>query len=219
MSEKPDASHAAPAAAKPTRAAWWKSAVVRRWIVILVVASFIVDAAVLLFVRKSSAKPTVESEYTLGTFALLPGDAATAAPTSFKIHVRFIDDLDAPARQEITKHHYRVQESIEDLLQKARGIQWDESAIARLKHEIQDRIDTDLDLHVVAEVIITDPVFDPRRLEPPPSSANAGLPTATRSTSAIQKPGDAKAQSSEAASQMTPTSATFDKRETSNLEQ
>lgn len=217
MSEKPDASNPASSAAAPADAAWWKSAVLHRWLVILVVASFIVDGAVLLVVRKSSVKPTIEPEYTLGAFMLQSADAATAAPTSFKIHVRFIDDLDAQARQQIMKHQFRVQESVEDLLQKARGMQWDDSAVARLKHQIQDTIDTDLDLRAVAEVIFTDTVFDPRHFEPAAPMPAAALPTAT-----IQKQADAKisdSKTTEAASQSTPASATLDKREPSSLEQ
>jgi hypothetical protein len=211
MSEKldPNKSTAAATNAAPASAAWWKSTVVRRWIVILVVASFIVDGAVLLVVRKSNVKSTIEPEYTLGAFALFPSDSATAAPTSFKIHVRFIEDLDAQARQQIVKHQYRVQENIEGLLEKARGIEWEDSTIARLKHQIQDRIDADLDLRAVAEVIFTDPVFNPRHIEPATPISAAALPT-----SIVQKQGDVQkpeAKSSDARFQSTSGSAAFDK--------
>jgi hypothetical protein len=144
----------APAA---SRVPFWKSVVVRRWLPILVVASLVVDGVVLLLVHKSTTKSGPQPEYTVGTFAFRTSIGTDAQPRSgtFVLHVRFIDDLDSQARQHMVFHQFRVQEAVEGLLRKAREIDLDDSAVARLKHQIEDRIDDCIDLRSVAEVIIT----------------------------------------------------------------
>ena len=147
-----------PSASKASTAPWWKSVLLNRWVLILVVGSLLVDFAVLVSVRKSAAKPVIEPEYTVGNFTFKPAASADSQPTfgKFALHVRFIEDLDGQARQQIVTHQYRVQEAVEGLLRKANGIELDDTAVTRLKHQIQQRIDDCLDLRAVAEVIITD---------------------------------------------------------------
>ena len=108
--------------------------------------------------------------------------------------MRFIDDLQSQATARIVNHQFRVREAVENLLRKSRGIELDELAIARLKHQIQAQINEAIDLHAVAEVMITDltvPVFS--EVQPAPSQnavvkEPATVPTATidhRATEAI----------------------------------
>jgi hypothetical protein len=168
---------------------WWKLVLTQRWLAALVIGSLIVHGMVFALVRKSAGRAAAQPEYTVGTFSFVagePSDSRTVAG-KFDLHVRFLDELDAPARQRIASHQYRVRESIEGLLRDSQGLNLDEPALTRLKHEIQERIDGALDLRAVAEVIITDmsvPVPGAAPTAATPASSS-GTPTAAASTGAV----------------------------------
>jgi hypothetical protein len=104
------------------------------------------------------------------------------------LHVRFLDELDVPARQRIVSHQFRVRESIEGLLRGSQGLNLDDSALTRLKHQIQEHIDDALDLRAVAEVMITDLTVPAPAAVPPAvaavNNATIGSATPTAATSA-----------------------------------
>src|SRR5262249_45263824 len=107
------------------------------------------------------------------TFSFVEGQPnnAPAAVGKFDLHVRFIDDLDSQARLRIASHQFRVRESIEGLLRVSQGVELSDSALARLKHEIQEKIDEALDLRGVAEVLMTDWTVAPGAVNTTPASA------------------------------------------------
>ena len=53
-----------------------------------------------------------------------------------------------------------MREAVENLLRKSQPVDLKDTATARLKHEIQERVDDALDLRAVAEVIITNLKID-----------------------------------------------------------
>jgi flagellar basal body-associated protein FliL len=182
-------------ASTPTAKPWWKSALLRRWLVVLVVGSLVIHGVVFVLLRKSVARATVQPECMVGTFTLVGGDhnSAASAAGKFDLHVRFVDDLDASARQRMIAHEFRVRESIEGLLRNSQGTELDEPALTRLKHQIQERVDEAIDLRAVAEVIITDlavptPVSAPVPTPvstPIPTAASAPVPTASTTNAAL----------------------------------
>jgi flagellar basal body-associated protein FliL len=183
---KPNSSADA-ATALPSKTAWWKSLLTPRWLVVFIAVSLVIHGAIFILVRRAAARPAPPAEYTVGAFALTAGAPGElhALPGKFELHVRFIDDLQSQATARMVNHQFRVREAVENLLRKSRGIELDELAIARLKHQIQAQINEAIDLHAVAEVMITDltlPVFS--EVQPAPSqnaavSQPVTVPTAT----------------------------------------
>jgi flagellar basal body-associated protein FliL len=140
----------------------WSKSLLIRWIVAIVLGSIVVDCALFFLLRKSLQPPApVPVELEVGSFDFVAAREATtdieplSQPAKFDIHVRFIDDLERPGRELLTAHRHRVRESIENLLRKSQQVELSDPAMARLKHEIQQRIDDALDIRAVAEVIIT----------------------------------------------------------------
>jgi flagellar basal body-associated protein FliL len=190
--------------------AWWKSLLTGRWLAILIVGSLAFHSIVFVLVRKSSTKTAVaQGEFTVGKFTFTAIERANASsdqrPTTgnFDLHVRFIDDLDILARQRSVAHQFRVRESLENLLRKSKEVELDDAGVARLKHQIQQRIDEAIDLHAVAEVIITDLSiargFTESGARPEPASAvstpaenGANRPTATSTEPTSQTSPDAE---------------------------
>ena len=87
---------AAPADAKTK---WWKSLLTTRWLVVFVAVSLVIHSVIFVLVRRSSARPAIPPEYTVGAFNLVagqPGDTH-GVPGKFELHVRFIDDLQSQA--------------------------------------------------------------------------------------------------------------------------
>jgi flagellar basal body-associated protein FliL len=177
MAEAAKPKPAADAPADPaSKQRWWEALLTQRWLIVLVVGSLLVHAVVFGIARKTAGRAAPPTEYTLGTFSFISpvaGDSH-APPGKFDLHVRFLDELDSVARQRITAHQFRVRESIEDLLRSSAGMNLDDQSLTRLKHQIQQRIDDDLDLRAVAEVIITDLTCPP--VGPPPENT---VPTGT----------------------------------------
>jgi flagellar basal body-associated protein FliL len=182
---------------------WWKSLMVGRWLAAIIVVSLIVHAAVFMLLRKSGGKPAAPAEYTVGTFSFVSddrGDSKTI-PGKFDLHIRFVDDLDAPAHQRLVAHQYRVRESVENVLRKSHGLELTDPALARLKHEIQEKIDTAIDLRAVAEVIITDLSVQQPQIDGPNSPVENAVrpaqstPTAITPAAAADKPADSSAVS------------------------
>jgi flagellar basal body-associated protein FliL len=170
---------------------WWKSASTLRWLAVIVVASLVIQGAIYLLVSKSPAGRTiVPIEYTVGTFSFASDSSAEAhaGPAKFDLHVRFIDDLNVAARRRLIDHQFRVRESVEALLRKSHGLELTDTGLARLKHEIQERIDEALDLRAVAEVIITDLAVPPSRLDEPQRSTENAAVAPPNDTATIRKP-------------------------------
>jgi flagellar basal body-associated protein FliL len=171
---KPNQSADLAAAPTDAKAKWWKSLLTPRWLVVFVAVSLVIHAVIFVLVRRSSARPAIPPEYTVGAFNLVagqPGDTR-GVPGKFELHVRFIDDLQSQANARIASHQFRVREAIENLLRKSHGIELDDQAIARLKHQIQEQIDQAIDLRAVAEVMITDLTID-RPLSEVPAATQA----------------------------------------------
>ncbi|HZZ27860.1 MAG TPA: hypothetical protein VFE46_07605 [Pirellulales bacterium] len=196
MAEAPKEKTSADAPAKaPAAKPWWKSAKIGRWLVAIVVGSLVVHTVIFVILRKSAAKAPVQPEFTVGTFSVMAGDSGDrTVPGKFDLHVRFLDDLDAAARTRMTSHEFRVRESIEGLLRNAHGLEFDEPALGRLKHQIQESIDNAIDLRAVAEVMITDmtvPMLDQAPGVAPavgPSAASAAVPSAAGRTAVLAAP-------------------------------
>jgi hypothetical protein len=170
--------------------------------VVFIAISLAIHCVIFVLVQKSVARSVTLPEYTVGTFSIVAGAAGDShnsathcAAGKFELHVRFIDDLQSQARTRIATHQYRVRESIENLLRKAHGLELDDAAVARLKHQIQQRVDEAIDLRAVAEVIITDLTLDPAIADPPatplPTAATplaGSIPTSTTQTSPRDNP-------------------------------
>src|SRR5579871_2495760 len=178
---------AAPAGKKQ---AWSKSVLVQRWLAVIIVGSVVAHLIVFALFHKSAARSPIQGEYTVGTFAFIEGQPNNAPATTgkFDLHVRFIDDLDTQARQRIATHQYRVREGIEGLLRNSQGMELNDSALARLKHDIQEKIDEALDLRAVAEVLMTDWTISPATAsssaQPAATNAATGaIPTAIQPAS------------------------------------
>jgi flagellar basal body-associated protein FliL len=140
---------------------WWKAAWIR-WAAAIVVASLVVHGALFLLLKKSGAPQPAPVEQAVGSFNFVAVDAGktSGAPAKFDLHIRFVDDLEKSGRQRLLAHQYRVREAVENLLRKTQGVELSDPAVARLKHEIQERIDGAIDLRAVAEVIITNLQID-----------------------------------------------------------
>ncbi len=178
-------------AANDSRLAWWKSPVVLRWAAVVVVGSIVFQGALFVLLRKTtSARSTAPTEYTVGTFSFTAdsGADAPAAAGKFDLHIRFIEDLDGPAHQRLAAHQFRVRESVENLLRKSHGLELNDTAVARLKHELQERIDDALDLRAVAEVIITDLSVDQPHAVPAPELSKTHPPHQTCPLQPHQRP-------------------------------
>jgi flagellar basal body-associated protein FliL len=169
---QPTEAAAAPADAKTK---WWKSLLTPRWLVVFVAVSLVIHAVIFVLVRRSAARPAIPPEYTVGAFNLIAGQLGDShgVPGKFELHVRFIDDLQSQANARIANHQFRVREAIENLLRKSHGIELDDQAIARLKHQIQEQIDQAIDLRAVAEVMITDLTIEPLPSEAPVTAVQA----------------------------------------------
>ena len=179
MADAAKPNHSVDAAVAPVdaKAKWWKSLLTPRWLVVFVAVSLVIHSVIFVLVRRSSARPAIPPEYTVGAFnlvAALPGDSH-GVPGKFELHVRFIDDLQSQANARIANHQFRVREAIENLLRKSHGIELDDQAIARLKHQIQEQIDQAIDLRAVAEVMITDLTIEPQPGEVPATAAQAAV--------------------------------------------
>ena len=138
-------------------APFWQTVSFKKWLGVIVCASLVIHAVVFLFAHKSTGSAAVPGEFTIGVFTLPTGEHGDLqAPGKFTLHIRLIDDFDSLGRQRLATHQFRVREAVEGLLRKSKGLDWDDTAVARFKHEIQERIDNSIDLRAVAEVIITD---------------------------------------------------------------
>jgi flagellar basal body-associated protein FliL len=173
-----------PAAGKPR---WWKSLLTPRWLVAIVVVSLVIHTVLFVLVRRMSTRPVLPPEYTVGKFNLVagaPGDSR-GVPGEFELHLRFIDDLQSQANARIANHQFRVREAVENLLRKSHGIELDDPAIARLKHQIEEQINQAIDLRAVAEVMITNLTIEPQPLvnavtsQPAASKSSTTVPTST----------------------------------------
>jgi flagellar basal body-associated protein FliL len=133
-----------------------------RWIAAIVLGSVVVHGALYFMLRKSP-QPPAPLEQKVGSFdfvAATGGNDARGETAKFDLHVRFVEDLAKPARERLVEHQYRVREAVENLLRRSRPVDVSDTAMARLKHEIQERVDDSLDLRAVAEVIITNLKID-----------------------------------------------------------
>ena len=66
------------------------------------VVSLVIHGVVFMLVRRSIAKPEIPLEYTVGAFNIVAGSNSEphALAGKFELHVRFIDDLQAPPKRE-----------------------------------------------------------------------------------------------------------------------
>ena len=178
---KPNSS--APAAAEPAagKPRWWKSLLTPRWLVAIVVVSLVIHTVLFVLVRRMTTRPVLPPEYTVGKFNLVAvrtGDSR-GVPGEFELHLRFIDDLQSQANARIANHQFRVREAVENLLRKSRGIELDDPAIARLKHQIEEQINQAIDLRAVAEVMITNLTIEPQPLVNAVTSQSAASKSST----------------------------------------
>jgi hypothetical protein len=77
---------------------------------------------------------------------------------------------------------------VENLLRKSHGIELDDPAIARLKHQIEEQINQAIDLRAVAEVMITNLTIEPQPLVNAVTSQSAA---SKRSTTVPTSTGEA----------------------------
>jgi flagellar basal body-associated protein FliL len=190
-----DLDDVAEAAGRP----WWKSSSILCWFGAIVVASIVFQVVLFVVLRKAAtAKPTAIAEYTVGTFTFASA-GADEKPISgqLDLHLRFVEDLDAAARQRLAAHKFRVRESIESVLRKSHELDLGESALARLKHEVQEKVDAAIDLRAVAEVIFTDINVEPRVIDASLAKGSARSSAENKSVAKTTEPAEATAMSFE----------------------
>jgi flagellar basal body-associated protein FliL len=142
----------------------------RKWLAIILAVSVGVHAVGFACYKLSSqAVRDSDAEVSLGEFSFTtlhpaPGQVAEA---TFSLHLALIGELDRLARQRLHDRAFRVEQDIEELLRRAHGSDFDDPALAELKHQLQEQIDRTLELRAIADVIITDLEFERTREDPP----------------------------------------------------
>lgn len=130
----------------------------KRWICLLV-GSTVLAHALLITIHAMRGVPEDKTgmEVTLGGFAY-HGDGSTARVTGaeFDLHISLLKELDAEARKSLERNRYKIEQDIEELLRRAHGADFEDPILTELKREIQETINSSLEVRAVSDVIITD---------------------------------------------------------------
>lgn len=156
-SEQPAASGADPAE---------KTSLLRRftptqWAMIVVGSSVLAHLLLLTAWRYSlptAADPTT-SEFALGQYqffshAQRPNELGIRQ-ASFDLHVHLLSGVSNPAHALLEGRKFRVQQDVEELLRQAHPADFEDPTLTELKRQLQEKINTALEMRSVDQVIIT----------------------------------------------------------------
>jgi len=143
---------------------FWKKLVSPKVIIGIVVASVLLHGVLYLIFggttrSVASQEQTIDGhEITLGEFGFKagPDEQGQIEAARFKLHLSFLPEVDAAARLRLTKHRFRVEQDIEQLMRQAHGGDFQDPMLIELKRQLQEQINGTLGVRAVADVIITD---------------------------------------------------------------
>ena len=109
---------------------------------------------------KAQGRPVVElssPEILLGDYKVRAGPCppAPAIVVRFSLHIAFTPQLDQQGRARLAARKHRVEQDIEELLRRARRVDFDDPRLREIKRQIQEQVDETLGMQAVADVIIT----------------------------------------------------------------
>ncbi len=104
------------------------------------------------------ANPLAPQEISLGTYSFVaeehePGQVTQA---QFALHIELIRQAAEPARRLLEVRRQKVRQNLEELLRTAHGGDFSDPTLRQLKGQFQKRINETLEIHAVADVIVTD---------------------------------------------------------------
>lgn len=178
----------------PAKTRWWRwiewrALFTPRALLILLVASLVGHGVAFYWTRLHVRGDGTESpEAALGTFQFVGTGPQNSSVKSaeFDLHISLLPGVDRSARARLADVRYRVQESVEELLRRARGADFEDPGLEELKRQLQEQINTTLGMRAVDQVIVTDLRLERRdKLEP----SNTGTDVAADHRSAVHSAG------------------------------
>ncbi len=147
-------------AATPTLPTWRRWVSGRRVLLALLGCSILLNG--LLLVRHiqlaaADATDVPPVELPLGDYRFIterPGDSDITG-AEFSLHAALLNGVVPAANQLATLRYHRMQQAIEELLRRAHGNDFEDPTLGDLKRQIQQRINTVLEMKAVSEVVIT----------------------------------------------------------------
>jgi len=139
----------------------------------ILIISLLGHVAYLLTDPASKQASTSESrEVTLGEY-FFTSDADTDGSirrVDFKLHVDLLAGTGEVTRRRLDQRSSMVQQNVEQLLRRARAVDFTDPVLAELKRQLQETINETISLRGISDVIITDLVIE--RHEDPESKAS-----------------------------------------------
>ncbi len=164
MAEKPtkkseeDAEPTEQPAATPKTSLFPRS-VSLKWLLVVVGLSLALHAATFAYLRLlPRAEPPASPEVALGEyhFEADRSEGGRIARADFSLHVALLEPPDTAARWRLNAHKRHIQESVEELLRKAHGGDFDDPGVHDLKRQLLEQINEAMGARTISEVIVTD---------------------------------------------------------------
>lgn len=138
----------------------WKAKVASYAFPIALAVSILANLVGVFYFRSLAIQvyPLAPQEISLGNYSFvseehIPGQVTQA---QFALHVELIRQAAEPARRLLEVRRYRVRQNLEELLRTAHGGDFSDPTLRGLKGQLQRRINETLEIHAVADVIVTD---------------------------------------------------------------
>ncbi len=145
----------------------------RKWVIVIIVATLVVQGVGAgYYCLFHAGSGNLKAEVSLGKFqffATAP-QGTRIAKADFHLHISLLEDVEAVARSLLTRHQFRVQQNVEQLLRQAHLADFEDPTLTELKRQLQETINRTLGKRVIGEVIITE--FSIEHI----ASLRAGLP-------------------------------------------
>jgi flagellar basal body-associated protein FliL len=158
--DKTDSPEKEPPKAAPAakRGKLWSKLANRRTLGAVLAVSVIAHGVGFIYYNKLRQIIVQSPEVGLGEFGFESADTRLSAvmQASFSLHVSLLTDIEPKARARLYARRFRVQQDIEQLLRKSQGGDFEDHELAELKRQIQEQINTTLDMRAIEQVIITD---------------------------------------------------------------
>ena len=119
-------------------------------------------AYIVIELPEKQGEQATSREVTLGEFSFTnntnPDEAIRRV--EFHLHVDLLAGTDDVARRRLEQRHSMVQQNVEQLLRRARAVDFTDPILAELKRQLQEAINETISLRGIADVIITDLAID-----------------------------------------------------------
>jgi hypothetical protein len=134
----------------------------RHWIVTLLVISLLGHGLGYWYVRAFLTPPEPTSaEMSLGEFVFTaPQGTAGIRTARFNLHVELLDPFDQLTRRQLTLHHWKVRQGVEELLRDLRSSEFEDTQLHELKRMLLAQISHTIEPRQVAGVLVTDLTLD-----------------------------------------------------------